>query len=96
MDNYTRVCANGSFFLLSSRLARFTGNDTYAEWAEKSFDWAQDYGLITDTYHVLNGADTESNCTELLDSEPISFHAIFTEGAAVMYNLVSNPVMFPL
>jgi hypothetical protein len=37
--NYKNVAANGGFFLLTSQLARYTGNSTFVDWAEKQWDW---------------------------------------------------------
>ncbi|KAL5046083.1 glycosyl hydrolase family 76-domain-containing protein [Aspergillus fruticulosus] len=31
--------SNGGFFQLAARLARYTNNDTYFEWAQKAWDW---------------------------------------------------------
>jgi mannan endo-1,6-alpha-mannosidase len=54
--NYKNSIANGCFFNIASRLARYTGNDTYAEWADKIFVWMQGVGYITDEWHVYDGA----------------------------------------
>src|SRR5450432_1966418 len=39
--NYKNSVSNGAFFQLSARLARYTGNSTYLEWAAKSWDWSR-------------------------------------------------------
>ena len=44
--NLKNTVSNGCFFLLASRLARYTQNDTYAQWANKTYDWMQSTGLI--------------------------------------------------
>lgn len=45
MDKNT--ASNGGFFHLSARLALYTGNDTYAQWAEKIFDWMSQSPLLS-------------------------------------------------
>lgn len=92
--------ANGGFFLLAARLARFTGNATYAQWAEKAFDWAQSSGVVTSGFGVVDIAvayadwDKEPGC-KFESKEPGYWsvqerdRSLFTEGAAVMYNIVS-------
>lgn len=89
-SNYKHMASNGNFFLLASRLARFTGNATYTEWAEKIFDWAHGTGFITDDYDIYDGAGGEDNCTEFNQVQFTYNHGLFTEGAAVLYNIVST------
>jgi mannan endo-1,6-alpha-mannosidase len=90
--DYKATTSNSNFFLLASRLARFTGNGTYTEWAEKIFDWALDTGFITDDYHIYDGADVKENCTTFNRIEWTYNHGLFTEGAAILYNIVSIPL----
>jgi mannan endo-1,6-alpha-mannosidase len=35
---YKNSISNGCFFNLAARLAKYTGNDTYAQWADKTWD----------------------------------------------------------
>lgn len=80
---------NGNFFLLAARLAKYTQNETYSKWAEKSFNWAQDVGFVTENYTVYQGASVLQNCSDISRLQFTHTHAIYTEGAALMYNLVS-------
>lgn len=88
--NYKNSISNGCFFNIAARLARYTGNDTYAEWAEKVYDWQVDVGFIRDDFSVEDGAAVETLCqnrTEIL----WSYNAgIFIHGAAVMYNVTES------
>jgi len=43
--NYKNSISNGCLFHLAARLARYTGNATYANWAQTTFDWMQQIGL---------------------------------------------------
>ncbi|KAE9966898.1 hypothetical protein BLS_006755 [Venturia inaequalis] len=45
--NYKNSLSNGQFMALSARLYRFTGNKTYADWAEKAYTWSATVGLIS-------------------------------------------------
>lgn len=84
--NYKNTVSNGAFFQLSARLARFTGNQTYVDWAEKSYKWAVDLDLITPDYHVYDGADISTNCTESTKLIWTYNAGIYLYGAAMMYN----------
>jgi mannan endo-1,6-alpha-mannosidase len=63
--DYKNSVSNGAFFQLSARLARFTGNETYLQWAEKVYEWSTVIGLIDEEFRVYDGGDDLKNCTEL-------------------------------
>lgn len=88
--NYKNTASNGQLFLLAARLADQTGNATYAEWANKVYEWTKETGLLTDEYHVYDGTDAAENCSRINHLQWTSNHAEFTEGAALMYKLVSD------
>ncbi|KAI5798945.1 putative cell wall glycosyl hydrolase Dfg5 [Geopyxis carbonaria] len=84
--DYKNTISNGCFFLLASRLARYTGNNTYVEWAEKSWDWTRQVGLMTDDYRFWDGANVNSDCSTV-DVIQWSYNAaIYLAGAAYLYN----------
>ncbi|KAF2877207.1 glycosyl hydrolase family 76-domain-containing protein [Massariosphaeria phaeospora] len=83
--------SNGGFFLLGARLARLTGNESYYEWADRSFKWSQDVGLIGEDYLVYNVASLNKECSVPKTSPWLQSHAIFAEGAAVMFSLTDEP-----
>ena len=86
---YKSSIANGAFFQLGARLARYTGNSTYSEWAEKTYDWMAGIGLIDSNYHVYDGADDNSNCTGI-DHDQWSYNtATMLLGTAVLANISS-------
>ena len=43
---YKNSISNACFFNLATRLAKYTGNDTYATWAETIWDWITEVGLM--------------------------------------------------
>jgi mannan endo-1,6-alpha-mannosidase len=63
--NYKNSISNGAFFNLASRLAKYTGNDTYAHWAETVWDWTRHVNLLDENYYVYDGSDDLLNCTEV-------------------------------
>jgi mannan endo-1,6-alpha-mannosidase len=90
--NYKNSISNGCFFNLAARLARFTGNQTYADWAERIWDWEWSVGLITPKFGIYDGASVadQDNCTAL-DQIQWSYNAgIFLHSAAVMYNVTNG------
>lgn len=89
---YKNAGSNGNFFLLAARLAKFTGNQTYTQWAERSYTWAKDNGLISNTFDVYDGAAATKKCG-INQVRWSANHGVYTEGAALMYNIVSLRIM---
>ncbi|KAG0649457.1 6-D-mannanase DCW1 [Hyphodiscus hymeniophilus] len=88
--DYKNSVSNGAFFQLSARLARFTGNQTYVDWAEKSLTWSLDIGLITQDWHVYDGTDDTKNCSDQ-DRVIWTYSAgIYLYGSAIMYNYTNG------
>ncbi|KAF4617052.1 hypothetical protein G7Y89_g15096 [Cudoniella acicularis] len=44
--NYKNSISNGCFFNLGARLAKYTNNNTYAQWAETTWEWIEGIGLM--------------------------------------------------
>ncbi|KAG6356630.1 hypothetical protein INS49_014504 [Diaporthe citri] len=90
--NYKNSISNGCFFNLAARLARFTGNQTYADWAQRVFEWEQGVNLITPDFRIYDGAgvDDGANCTKP-DVIQWTYNAgIYMHGSAIMYNITSG------
>lgn len=88
--DYKNTVSNGGFFQLSARLARATGNETYAQWANKVWDWTVAVGMIDANYNVHDGASASANCT---DTNPLTFSytsGIYLYGAAVMADITGS------
>ena len=88
--DYKNSISNGVFFQLSARLARFTGNATYAEWAAKSYQWSTDIGLINPNYYVFDGTDDNLDCKEQSRIIWTYNAAVYLYGSAVMYNYTNG------
>lgn len=84
--SYKDSTSNGAFFQLSARLARYTGNETYVQWASTTWDWMTSIGLITNTGDIFDGTSVDSNCTDL-DHLQWSYNAgAVLYGASILYN----------
>ena len=88
--DYKNTISNGAFMNLGARLARYTGNDTYAQWAEEAWEWMSKVNLINQTdFSVVDGShDLDGGC---VTNTPIRWTynvGILLHGAAHMYNYV--------
>ncbi|KAK1753376.1 glycosyl hydrolase family 76-domain-containing protein [Echria macrotheca] len=90
--NYKNTIANGVFFNLAARLARYTENTTYTDWAERSWDWMVGVGYIDKDYNAYDGAHVETNCTKLTPVQFSANAAVLLHGAAIMYNYTNSDV----
>ncbi|PNS16577.1 hypothetical protein CAC42_77 [Sphaceloma murrayae] len=89
--NYKNSVSNGGFFQIASRLARYTGNQTYFDWATRIWDWSWTTGLIDrQTYSVYDGSDDTLNCRELDHTQWTYNPALFLGGAAYLYNATNG------
>lgn len=74
---------------MGARLARYTGNTTYADWAEKTWDWVESVGFIDpENYNIYDGAHVQDNCTDINKAQFSYNNGVFIQGAAMMYNYV--------
>lgn len=87
--NYKNSISNGCFFNVAARLALYTGNTTYADWAVKTWDWMYNVGLMSPDYHIYDGTQIADNCTSKDHNTWTYNSGIYMLGAAAMYNYVS-------
>lgn len=87
---YKNSIANGNFFHLAARLARYTGNSTYSDWASKAFSWSTTVGFIDDKWNVYDGGETTTNCTSIDRLQFSNSAGTYISGAAHMYNITSG------
>lgn len=86
--------SNGGFFELAARLAFFTGNSSYADWANKMWDWSASSLLLRESdWNVGDSVSTPDNCTTLGDLQWTYNYGVYFMGAAYMYNYVSISVL---
>lgn len=81
--------SNGLLFELSARLARYTSNQTYADWAEKIWDWSSDTLLHSKNWTVSDRADLNHDCKPQGDEVWSRNYGPYISGAAYMFNVVS-------
>ncbi|KAI0521634.1 glycoside hydrolase family 76 protein [Xylaria bambusicola] len=82
--NYKNSISQACFFNLAARLALYTGNNTYAEWASKTWDWMVGVRFIDEDYRVYDGATVDHNCTDITPYEFSYNVGAFLLGAAAM------------
>jgi mannan endo-1,6-alpha-mannosidase len=88
--DYKNAIANGIFMNIGARLARYTLNDTYTGWVNKTWDWAYGVGLIDPDYNVYDGGHIGTNCTDIFKAQ-FSYNAgVFIQGAAFMFNYTNG------
>lgn len=69
-------------------MARYTENQTYADWAEKTWDWVVGVGFMDKDYNIYDGGHVEHNCTDINRAQFSYNSAVYLLGAAYMYNYV--------
>ncbi|KAI1765903.1 glycoside hydrolase family 76 protein [Hypoxylon sp. FL1150] len=84
--NYKNSISNGCFFNIASRLARYTGNQTYADWAEKVWDWMESVEFIDKDFNIYDGAGVDNNCADISKAQWTYNAGVFLQGTAMMYN----------
>ncbi|KAL7925883.1 glycosyl hydrolase family 76 domain-containing protein [Trichoderma austrokoningii] len=91
--DYKNSISQACFFALGARLALYTGNKTYADWAEKTWNWMIDVKFINTTnWYVYDGANVETNCTVLTPYQFTYNAGGMILGAAAMYNYTESQV----
>lgn len=88
---YKNSISQACFFNMASRLALYTGNHTYATWANRIWDWMVDVEFLhDDSYYIYDGAPVESNCTKVVPYQWTYNAGAFLHGAAAMYNYTAG------
>ncbi|PBP16871.1 glycosyl hydrolase family 76 [Diplocarpon rosae] len=88
--DYKNSIANGCFFNIAARLARYTENNTYYEHAVSTWDWITNIGFIDKDYNVYDGGHIEYNCTDINHVQFSYNIAVWLLGAANMYNYTNG------
>ncbi|KAB8273807.1 glycoside hydrolase [Aspergillus minisclerotigenes] len=83
--------SNGGLFQIAARLARYTGDQKYADWATKIWDWIASSPLLdTKTWNVADTTSVTNDCTTNGNEQWTYNYGTLLSGAAYMYNL-SHP-----
>lgn len=87
--DYKNSISQACFFNLAARLALYTGNSSYARWADRTWEWMEQVRLIDENYYIYDGVHVEDGCTDITPWQ-FSYNAgAFLLGAAAMYNYSS-------
>ncbi|CAK4007101.1 mannan endo-1,6-alpha-mannosidase [Lecanosticta acicola] len=88
--NYKNSPSNAGFLNLAARLYAYTGNQTYADWVEKTWDWMTAIGLLSPDSQVFDGTNDLQNCTELDHVQWTYSAGMMLNAAAVMWNATNG------
>ena len=91
--NLKNTISNGGFFQLAARLARYTGNQTYVDWADKVYDWMAGSHLLQEQNGVLyiwDNTDANNGCIDVEHHVWSYNYGTLLSGAAYLYNLTEN------
>ncbi|KZL80856.1 glycosyl hydrolase family 76 [Colletotrichum incanum] len=90
--DYKNTISQACFFALAGRLAVYTGNSSYSEWADRTWDWMVGVKFITDDYYVYDGGHIQYNCTNIVPYQWTYNAGGMILGAAAMYNYTKSEV----
>ncbi|KAK0668599.1 family 76 putative glycoside hydrolase [Cercophora samala] len=90
--DYKNSISQACFFNLAARLALYTGNQSYADWADKTWDWMVATNLINSEYYYVYDGTHTNNCSEITPYQWTYNAGAFLLGAAALYNYSTGPV----
>ncbi|PKY04908.1 endo mannanase, GH76 family [Aspergillus campestris IBT 28561] len=83
--------SNGGLFHLAARLAMYTDDKRYKDWAIKIWDWSASTPLLNDqTWHVADTVSIDSQCKESGNEQWTYNYGHYMTGAAYLYNLTNG------
>ena len=95
--NLKNAVSNAGNFQLAARLARYTGNETYANWANMLWDWMDGSQLLdvatvngVQCMYVWDSTDANNNCSDADHDVWTYNYGALLMGAATMYNLTGG------
>ncbi|KAI4866194.1 glycoside hydrolase family 76 protein [Hypoxylon rubiginosum] len=88
--DYKNSISQACFFNVAARLALYTGNSTYADWAVRTYDWMVNVKFIDHNYRVYDGAHIGDNCTTITPYEFSYNIGAFLLGSAAMAAYTNN------
>lgn len=96
---YKNSPSNAGFMNLGARLYAYTGNETYAHWVEKAWDWMVGVNLISSDfgqapgYGVYDGTYDTDNCSTIGNKDQWTYSAgMLLNTAAIMYNVTGDSI----
>lgn len=92
--DYINTIANGGYFNIAARLARYTNNATYAEYAGKTWDFLVRLKYIDAEYNVFDGGHYPKQCLDVNRAQFSYNAAILMQGAAYLYNYTNGDAVW--
>ena len=83
--NYKNSISQACFFNIAARLALYTGNTTYVDWAARTWDWMVSVRLMDEAYRIYDGAHTDNACRVVVPYEFSYNPGAFLLGSAALY-----------
>lgn len=81
--------SNGGLFQLAARLAWYSSNATYVDWANKIWQWSLSSPLLENsTWNVADSTTAAGNCADQGNEQWSYNYGSYLMGAAYMYNHV--------
>ncbi|KAI2607031.1 glycoside hydrolase [Hypoxylon fragiforme] len=87
--NYVNSASSIGYFEVGAQLAYLTGNTTYIDLADDTFELLEVLDFVTVDYAVYDGAHMDS-CTDVNKLQLSYTAAMLLEGSAYLYNLTSD------
>ncbi|CAI7674824.1 unnamed protein product [Penicillium pancosmium] len=79
--------SNGGLFQLAARLALYTKNETFANWAETIWDWSLTTPLLKKkNWNIADTTNVDADCKDHGDWQWTYNYATYIAGAGYMYN----------
>ena len=91
--NLKNTISNGGNFQLAARLALYTNNQTYGDWAEQMWDWMAASPLFqtqNGLLYIWDNTDANNNCTDVAHYVWTYNYGTMLIGAASMYNFTNG------
>ncbi|KAH8703196.1 putative glycosyl hydrolase [Talaromyces proteolyticus] len=93
--NAKNSISNAGFMQLAARLARFTNNQTYADWADTVWDWTMSVPLLDNQTWFLNDSILiNQNCGAPNDQQWSYNYGSYIAGLAYMYNFTNGAARY--
>ncbi|KAL7627935.1 hypothetical protein AAE478_002130 [Parahypoxylon ruwenzoriense] len=83
--NYINAISNIAYLNLGARLALATGNKTYSDLAEDTYELLTDVGFVTKDFNVYDGAQVD-NCDSINKVQFTYSSGMLLHGFAALYN----------
>ena len=81
--------SNAGLFQLAARLAFYTNNQTYSDWANRIWDWSTQVSLINQqSWSIADSVDNKDQCKQPSNAQWTYNYGLYIGGAAYMFNHV--------